>query len=274
MTAEQIEALLALVERAGQAILPYWRSGVAVQEKADASPVTAADMAAHRILSEGLVQLFPEVPVLSEEAANIPLNERGQWQRWWLVDPLDGTKEFIADSEEFTVNVALVEAGVVRFGVVGVPARGLCYYGGAGLGAWRREVDGRRVALQVRDRAPDALQVVASRRHSSPEQERLLAGLEQALGPVERVSVGSSLKFCLLAEAAADFYPRLAPTSQWDTAAAQGVLEGAGGVVLDLHGEPLRYPMQESLLNPFFLALPENALWRSALQPLLESAAH
>lgn len=250
-----LPAVVELVRAAGAAILPYWRSELAVREKADASPVTAADLAAHHLLVAGLVALDPDIPVLSEEDCAIPLARRQQWRRWWLVDPLDGTKEFIAGSEEFTVNVALVEEGRVLFGVVGQPATGTCYYGGSGLGAWR---DGQ--PIRVRE-TPARLTVVASRRHSSAEQERLLA----SLGQVCLTSVGSSLKFCLLAEGRADFYPRLAPTSQWDTAAAQGVLEGAGGLVLEVTGAPLAYPPRDSYLNPGFYALPAGAPWRDQL---------
>lgn len=260
-----IPAVIELVRQAGAAILPHWRNDVVVNEKADASPVTAADMAAHHILDAGLITLDPSIPVLSEEAADIALSERAQWSRWWLVDPLDGTKEFIAGSEEFTVNVALIEDGRVVFGVVGIPATGLCYYGGAGLGAWRADAAGVSAAISVRLAPQEAFTLVASRRHSSPAQEALLAGLSERFGDLQLASVGSSLKFCLLAEGNADCYPRLAPTSQWDTAAAQGVLEGAGGEVLDLKGEVLGYKARESLLNPSFLALPAAAEWRAEL---------
>jgi len=198
------------------------------------------------------------------------LSERSQWQRWWLVDPLDGTKEFIAGSEEFTVNVALIENGRVVFGVVSMPTNNRCYLGGAGLGAWRSDDVAHLEAIHVRNEPPvgEPFTVVASRRHTGPEQEKLLAGLSSAVGELQRTNIGSSLKFCLVAEGAADCYPRLAPTSQWDTAAAQGVLEGAGGVVLDLGGEPFDYPARESLLNEFFLALPADAPWRVALLKL------
>ena len=264
-----LEGVIKLAHAAGDAILPFWRADVAVTAKADDSPVTAADVAAHHVLLDGLTALDPSIPVLSEEDANIAQSIRAGWTRWWLVDPLDGTKEFIAGSEEFTVNVALIEHGRVVFGVVSMPTSGRCYYGGAGLGAWRADSD-VIVPISVRHSPPagEALTVVASRRHSSPAQERLLAGLSEQLGELTLVSVGSSLKFCLLAEGAADCYPRLAPTSQWDTAAAQGVLEGASGVVLQLDGEPFSYPARESLLNESFLALPAQAPWRKALLDL------
>lgn len=262
-----LDGVIALAHKAGAAILPFWRAGVEVKAKADDSPVTAADLAAHHVIVAGLSALAPDIPILSEEDADIPLSVRQGWQRWWLVDPLDGTKEFIAGSEEFTVNIALVEQGRIVFGVVSMPTNGRCYSGGAGLGAWRSDADGVSRAITVRDQPPvgSPLVVVASRRHSSPEQERLLDGLKAHMGELELANIGSSLKFCLLAEGAADCYPRLAPTSQWDTAAAQGVLEGAGGEVLEVDGTPFSYPARASLLNPFFMALPARATWRQAL---------
>jgi len=260
-----LATVIELVREAGRAILPHWRNDVQVQEKADASPVTVADLAAHHLLAEGLRGLDATIPVLSEEDCALSLAERAGWTRWWLVDPLDGTKEFIAGSAEFTVNVALIDQGRVLFGVVGIPADGRCYYGGAEFGAWQADAEGSVRPLQVRHEPAQGFTVVASRRHSSPAQEHLLDGLRQRFGELELVSVGSSLKFCLLAEGAADCYPRLAPTSQWDTAAAQGVLEGAGGEVLDIGGAPLGYEARESYLNPSFLALPAGVVWRREL---------
>ncbi|WP_407313358.1 3'(2'),5'-bisphosphate nucleotidase CysQ [Pseudomonas sp. nanlin1] len=265
-----LPAVIELAAQAGAAILPFWRAGVEVVSKADDSPVTAADLAAHHVIVAGLQALAPDIPILSEEDCDIALATRQGWQRWWLVDPLDGTKEFIAGSEEFTVNIALIEAGQVVFGVVAMPTNGRCYFGGAGLGAWRQDPGSQAQAIGVRNApaAGQAFTVVASRRHSSPEQERLLNGLEAALGPLEMTSVGSSLKFCLVAEGAADCYPRLAPTSQWDTAAAQGVLEGAGGEVVQVDGQQFTYPARASLLNPHFFAMPAAAAWRQRLLEL------
>ncbi|UDU81609.1 3'(2'),5'-bisphosphate nucleotidase CysQ [Pseudomonas sp. HN2-3] len=263
-----------LAQVAGQAILPFWRADVAVSNKADDSPVTAADLAAHRVIADGLLALAPHIPVLSEEDCDMSLAERQGWSRWWLVDPLDGTKEFIAGSEEFTVNIALIDNAEVVFGVVSMPTNGRCYFGGRQLGAWRAEAGEAAEPIQVRNAPPadGRFTVVASRRHSSPEQEALLAGLGAAVGDLALANIGSSLKFCLLAEGSADCYPRLAPTSQWDTAAAQGVVEGAGGEVIELDGQPFRYPPRESLLNPFFLALPSAASWRQALIDLSRRA--
>ncbi|MCG6575230.1 3'(2'),5'-bisphosphate nucleotidase [Pseudomonas sp. AF32] len=262
-----------LALKAGEAILPFWRANVQVDHKADESPVTAADMAAHDVIVAGLKALAPDVPILSEEDADIAQGLRAGWQRWWLVDPLDGTKEFISGSEEFTVNIALIDQGRVVFGVVSMPTTGRFYVGGAGLGAWRGDKGGEPLPINVRTAlAPgETFTVVASRRHTSAEQERLLNGLSESLGQLQLTNIGSSLKFCLVAEGAADCYPRLAPTSQWDTAAAQGVLEGAGGEVLDLSGEPFCYPARESLLNESFLALPTQAAWRGKLLELARS---
>lgn len=257
-----INPVLELVQAAGQATLPYWQANVAVQTKADESPVTAADIAAHKLLAAGLSALDPSIPVLSEEDCAIPLSERQQWTRWWLVDPLDGTKEFISGSAEYTVNVALIERGQVVFGVVGVPVTGSLYYGGREFGAHCRDLSGQARSLQMRIAPSDELVVVASRRHSSVGQEALLQSLAATFPALRLVNVGSSLKFCQMAEGLADLYPRLAPTSQWDTAAAQGVLEGAGGQVLNLNAEPLTYAAQDSYLNPFFVALPKHAVWR------------
>lgn len=249
------QALCELARAAGAATLAYWNKPLDVLDKSDDSPVTAADLAAHALISRELQRLTPGIPVLSEEDANASLAERLSWDRFWLVDPLDGTKEFIAGSDEYTVNIALIEAGQVQFGVVGVPARGDLYWGGADHGAWLQRGDA--LAQPIRSRRPGTvLEVVASRRHTSPEQEAMLTRLE-GLRRIERVSVGSSLKFCLIAEGRADLYPRFAPTSQWDTAAAQAVVEGAGGRVIGLDGQRFTYPTREHWLNPWFIAMGE-----------------
>lgn len=255
MTPAALAALLELVHEAGAATLPYWRQELAVARKSDDSPVTAADMAAHRILEAGLPAIL-DIPVLSEEACDIALAERAGWQRWWLVDPLDGTREFIAGSEQYTVNVALIEQGRVLYGVVGVPAAGHVYHGGAGQGAFVADGSSERPIAVAPVQTP--LRVAGSRSHGTAAQEQLLQRLQQQR-PLDVVSAGSSLKFCWLAEGRIDLYPRLGPTSQWDTAAAQAVVEGAGGQVLDWQGLPLTYHAGESYLNPFFVALPDDA---------------
>ncbi|CEA03267.1 3'(2'),5'-bisphosphate nucleotidase [Pseudomonas saudimassiliensis] len=260
-----VERLCQLTRDAGHAALPWWQHNPEVITKADDSPVTAADLAANQVIVDGLRALAPEIPVLSEEDADVPFDERQHWARFWLVDPLDGTKEFIAGSDEFTVNIALIEHGEVRFGIVGVPAQDTLYWGGAGLGSWRQQGD--EPAQPIHCRAPATpLRIVASRRHTSADQEALLDRLQQAHN-TELLGVGSSLKFCVLAAGEADLYPRFAPTSQWDTAAAQAVLEGAGGRVLDLNGERFSYPHRADWLNPHFIATgqPDDALLRLLL---------
>lgn len=244
-----IDALSALARLAGRAILEVYGTEFTVQEKEDRSPLTKADMRSHAILSQGLKELYPDIPVLSEEGKQTDPNTRSAWRQFWLVDPLDGTKEFIKRNGEFTVNIALIEQGRVVFGVVSAPVHRLSYWGGAGLGAWRKSEQGIHALKVCPARPGEPLKVVGSRSHSSPETKDWLA----KLGDYELLSVGSSLKFCLLAEGQAQLYPRLGPTCEWDTAAAQAVLEGAGGEVVTLEGEPLRYS-KASLLNPWFIA--------------------
>ena len=249
LTDKLIESLLTLSEEAGRAILGVYDGPIKVTVKADDSPLTQADQAAHRLIEEALAQLTPEWPLVSEESNPEQQQLRTIAPCYWLVDPLDGTKEFIQRNGEFTVNIALIRDGAPVFGVVHVPVLGLTYWGGVALGAWRRSDRGVE-AIQVRQPQPgEPLTVVGSRSHSNAQTEAYLA----TLGSYELISVGSSLKFCLLAEGRAHLYPRLAPTCEWDTAAAQAVLEGAGGRVETLEGTPLRYSKAD-ILNPFFVA--------------------
>lgn len=252
-------ALRTLCERAGEAILAVREHGDwDARQKADASPVTAADRAAHDCLMAGLATLTPEIPVLSEEAV-VPWSRRRGWTRFWLVDPLDGTREFIEGFDDFTVNVALVEAGVARYGVVHAPVSGTTWEGGPGLGAWRWQA-GHGEAIRVAPQWPP--RVVASRAHLDGRTQAWVARFPEA----RLLRCGSSVKFCRIAEGAADLYPRFAPTSEWDTAAAQAVLEGAGGAVLEARTlAPLRYHRGESLRNPDFIACAEpQGRWREA----------
>lgn len=261
-----VEPVVALVEQAGAAILPFWRQNLEVKHKNDESPVTVADLAANQVLGTGLQVLTPDIPVISEESCDQPLAERQGWKRWWLVDPLDGTKGFVSGGDEFAVMVALVENDKVVFGVVGVPVTGHIYWGGEGLGAWRRTRAGEPwQPIRVRQQRQGPLMVVTGRQSDDERHRRLIRGLQDALGDVERVGVSSAMKFCQLAQGQADCYPRLGPTSQWDTAAAQGVVEGAGGQVIDLQGRPFSYQMAESFLNPYFLAFPKGVDWQQTL---------
>jgi len=267
-----LSGVIDAVIEAGNAILPFWRKALTVEHKSDASPVTQADLAAHQVLAQRLSALAPEIALLSEEDCAIPLSEREQWQRWWLIDPLDGTRGFIEGSAEFTVNVALIEQGRVVFGVVGQPTAQRLWYGGKDLGAFFRE--GRQAPKTLAAREPKAsgFTLCASRKHSNAAQEALIAAVNQRFAPM-RINVSSSLKLCLLAAGEIDLYPRLSPTSQWDIAAAQGVAEGAGAAVLNAQsGAPLNYPPKDSLLNPPLLALAENAPWREEVLALARQA--
>jgi 3'(2'), 5'-bisphosphate nucleotidase len=253
----------ALARRAGAAILDVYAGSFTVEHKADDSPLTAADLAANRVILAGLRELAPDIPVLSEESASAPWAERRGWERYWLVDPLDGTREFVKRNGEFTVNIALIEDHVPVLGVVLVPVTGELYTGMAGAGAFLEAAPGA-VPSAIAVRAAPATPVVAgSRSHSSPRQVELLSRLG---GHVDR-PIGSSIKFCLIARGDADLYLRVGPTSEWDTAAAQCVLEQAGGAVVDLAGQPLRYDTKASLLNPEFLALGDASVdWLARMQ--------
>ena len=245
------ERVRTLAHRAGEAIVEiYQQADHQVVTKSDASPLTAADLASHRCIVEGLEALGPSIPVLSEEGADRPYSERSSWNRFWLVDPLDGTKEFVKRNGEFTVNIALVEDGVPVLGVVHAPVVGRTYWGGQGLGAFLQEGEGDPRTIEAGGTGDETLAVVASRSHAGEHLKAFLADL----GDHRLVSMGSSLKLCLVAEGAADLYPRLGPTMEWDTAAAHGVVLAAGGQVLDYAGNPLQYN-KENLLNPFFIVL-------------------
>ncbi len=252
-----------LARRAGAAILEVYAGSFKVEHKADDSPLTAADLAANRVIIAGLRELAPDIPVLSEESAQAAWGIRRGWDRYWLVDPLDGTREFVKRNGEFTVNIALIENHVPVLGVVLVPVTGELYCGVVGAGTVLEAAPGAvPSALAVRA-APRAPVVAGSRSHANQRQADMLA----RLGPYVPRPIGSSIKFCLIARGEADLYLRVGPTSEWDTAAAQCVLEQAGGAVLDLAGQPLRYNTKESLLNPEFLALGDRAVdWLARLQ--------
>lgn len=249
-----LETLARIAEEAGRAIMQVRAEGFEVMEKDDHSPLTRADLASHETILKGLAEHFPGLPVLSEEGRDIPCEERARWRRLFIVDPLDGTKEFVKELGEFCVCVALAQDGFPALGAVHAPVWGKTYVGGLGIGAWRREEAGSWRQVRVRPPAPGGCVALASRSHPSPPTEQWLARVAVR----ERVSAGSALKFCLVAEGAADLYPRLGYTREWDTAAGQAVLEGAGGsvLVLDEAGEPtVRMPVNKpDLVNPHFLA--------------------
>ena len=253
------EGAIAVAREAAGRILEVYDSEFAVRHKDDRSPLTAADLAAHHCIVEGLARLDAGIPVLSEESAGITTAQRREWSRFWLVDPLDGTREFVKRNGEFTVNIALIEDGVATFGVVQAPVTGALWHGGAALGAFRRDGDGDDRPVSTRRPPTAPLRVAASRSHRDQRSNDFI----ERMGRTEPVGLGSSLKFCAIAQGDIDVYPRFGPTSEWDTAAAQAVLEGAGGCVIDLQGRPFRYNQRDSLLNGEFIALGDPALpWR------------
>ncbi len=259
MTVDQSlrEAVIAIARTAAGEILSVYASEFAITRKDDRSPLTAADLASHRCIVDGLRALTPDIPVLSEESRDIDIVRRREWSTLWLVDPLDGTREFIKRNGEFTVNIALIEHGVATFGVIQQPVTGVLWHGALGGGAFRRE-GGEELPIRVRMPAKMPLRVAASRSHRDERTQALLAALPDS----EAVACGSSLKFCRIAEGGIDLYPRFGPTSEWDTAAGQAILEAAGGAVLDPRGRPLRYNLRDTLLNGDFLAFGDVALRR------------
>jgi 3'(2'), 5'-bisphosphate nucleotidase len=242
------ESLTALAEEAGERIMRVYQQDFAVETKADKSPLTAADRASHDHILARLRELTPTLPVLSEEGGLPDYDSRRQWPLYWLVDPLDGTKEFVKKNGEFTVNIALMEQGQPVLGIVHAPVLKTTYIGNRDDGAFRI-IDGVRMPIRTRRLPTGPLMVVVSRSHRGAAVDRLL----ERLPPHDTLSVGSSLKFCLVAEGKADLYPRFGPTSEWDTAAAQCVVEAAGGCVTGVDLRPLTYNAKASLLNQDFL---------------------
>lgn len=258
-----LEDCYAIAADAGRAILNIYRTDFEVQHKADHSPLTQADLAANRIIMDGLAQLDPQLPRLSEEGAPVDYAERSQWSRYWLIDPLDGTKEFVKRNHEFTVNIALIENGVPILGVVYAPVLEVTYLAARGVGAYKVQ-GGERQAIHTRA-TPARPCLVVSKSHRDAALDTFLASAP----PHDATSRGSSLKLCLVAEGVADFYPRTGLTSEWDTAAGHCVVERAGGVVLTLPDwAPLRYNHKASLLNPGFVVIGDPSYdWRQRLQP-------
>ncbi len=273
---EQFRDLLTAVERiareAGEEILRVYNQAgdVAVETKEDESPLTAADLAAHHVIQAGLSALPGDWPILSEESGLPAWEQRRAWSRYWLVDPLDGTKEFIGRNGEFTVNIALIDNHEAVLGVVHVPVTGVTYSGTVGMGATitdrhgARDITTRR--MEVVSAADGPVTIVASRRHRGAELDAWLARIEDCFQSVATASMGSSLKICLIAEGKADLYPRLAPTSEWDTAAAHAVLNAAGGILQTADFRPLQYNTKDDILNPYFVAIGDPKFdWQSVV---------
>ena len=252
---ELLERVCAIATEAGARILEVYETDFDVNTKGDQSPLTQADLAANRVITEALEAVQPRYPIMSEESAHAAYDERRQWSRYWLVDPLDGTREFVKRNGEFTVNIALIEDGSPVLGVVYVPVTGVCYSAAQGMGAFKVDDSGQRSAIEVKSEAAGKLTVVGSRSHSNEATEAFV----KRLGEVDMIAIGSSLKICMVAEGRADVYPRFGPTSEWDTAAAQCVVEQAGGRLTDLELNTLRYNTKESVLNPFFLVFGDSS---------------
>ncbi len=261
---QELRDIIRIAQEAGERILEIYHSDdFNVEYKQDESPLTKADLAAHRHIQAALQSLTPEIPILSEESKGIAFETRQHWERFWLVDPLDGTKEFIKRNDEFTVNIALIDNGAPILGVVHVPAQQLTF-AADDTGAYK-SLGGEVGSIRVSSELTGRLKVVASRSHAGPETTSFLDNLARDYS-LEVVSKGSALKLCLVAEGSADLYPRLGPTMEWDTAAAQCVVEQAGGQVTKLDGFPLRYN-KRSLLNPQFMvaSAATSSIWQQYL---------
>ena len=263
--------MIVAAKAAGEAVLKiYQDDNFEVEIKADSSPLTIADKEAHRIICESLNNDFPKVPILSEESEDITFEERKDWTTFFLVDPLDGTKEFINRNGEFTVNIALIYGIEAIAGVVYVPVDGKLYYGDTVSGKSFLDFAGLKNQLFTRNLSMDLpLKIVASRRHGQQQLEEFLDQAEHLFPSTNVINVGSSIKLCLLAEGKADLYPRLAPTSEWDTAASHAIVKAAGGDVLDMNLEPLRYNTKEDSLNPNFVVVGDlNVEWKTLFPTL------
>jgi len=258
-----LDSIVELAQEAGRRIMKFYKQDISIEHKEDRTPLTEADMAAHNAIVAGLSVLTPDIPILSEESANIPFYERSQWDSYWLVDPLDGTREFIKRNGEFTVNIALIRDHRPVLGVIVVPVSGLCYYACDGQGSYKQKPDSKSEEIKVRPYSPKHLVIAGSRSHSSDKLGEFLANI----GEHVLISMGSSLKSCLVAEGKADIYARFGPTSEWDTAAAHCIVEQAGGNLTDMQMQTLRYNTKDSLLNPPFLVIGDNSHDWSAYLP-------
>ncbi len=257
-----IREVQAIAELAAVSIMAVYSRTFCVEQKADDSPVTEADLAANAVIVQGLAALTPEWPVLSEEGESVPFEERQQWQRYWLVDPLDGTREFIKGNGEFTINIALIDSGQPVLGVIHVPVTDECYFAAQGRGAYKQVKGCAAQQIRTRDWKGGQITIAGSRACHSDRFKVLLSNFSEP----HVLTLGSSLKSCYISEGRADLYARLGPTGEWDTAAAQCILEEAGGALTDLDLNPLRYNGKDSLINPPFLAFGDGRHnWRSYL---------
>lgn len=248
--------LVRIAEEAGREIMVIYRdeSRWQVQKKEDQSPLTAADIAANKVIVKQLAALTPDIPIISEECDEIPFTTRKQWSQCWLVDPLDGTKEFIARTDEFSINIALVENHRATLGIIHSPVTKKSYVAAKNYGAYLSE-NNQRSRLSVREFSENDLRIVTSRRHRGRRDEAFLKKAQQLFGAIDVAPAGSAFKICKIAEGSADVYPRFGHTMEWDTAAGQIIVEEAGGALVDIKGRPFRYNQRETLLNNSFLVL-------------------
>lgn len=261
---EFMSSLISIAENAAKEILEIYESDFSVENKKDDSPLTAADMASHNMIIAGLQDLTPEIPILSEESVAIPFETRQSWDRYWLIDPLDGTREFVKRNGEFTVNIALIENHQPVLGIVYVPVSHLCYYSNKGQGAFKQESGKDAIPIRTKSTSGNDFTVAGSRSHGSELQQNFFAALGSK---VEIIAIGSSLKLCLVAEGMVDIYPRFGLTSEWDTAAAHAIVCEAGGIVTDTELNKLEYNRKDSILNPHFLVIADKAFdWSTYLE--------
>ncbi len=249
-----IHKINSIAQKAGDEIMKIYQQDFEVDYKADNSPLTKADIKSNEIITESLKNIYPEIPILSEENKEIPYNIRKNWEYFWLIDPLDGTKEFVKKNGEFTVNIALIYKKMPVLGVIYAPTLNLLYYAQKDRGAFKQEKNEKPQRLPIYNHTNnDTLKVIVSKSHYNQETKKFVDNLKNQYKKIEFINIGSSLKFCLIAEGKADIYPRLAPTMEWDTAAGQAIIEQAGGKVIEFNTQtPLKYNKQ-NLLNPYFV---------------------
>lgn len=243
--------VLRIAEQAAVAISDIYHKEYSIMKKPDHSPVTDADLASHQIIKEGLLVLTPELPLISEEGTEPPFNERQQWQSYWLIDPLDGTREFINKTDEFVINIALINDNKPVLGVIYAPVTGVVYYATQGYGAFKKNKDKKPQKIKSKTWDGGKIRIAASKRSSNIHYQNL----KKRLKDYETIIRGAALKSCLIAEGTADLYVRYGDTSEWDTAAAQIIIEEAGGTLMTLEGLPLQYNCTSSLLNESFIVV-------------------
>jgi len=257
---ELVNPVCEIAKQAGAEIMKIYAEGFEIQEKKDHSPLTTADLASHTLITEKLEKLTPDIPILSEESVSISFAERSSWKDYWLIDPLDGTREFIKRNGEFTVNIALITEHISSLGVVYIPVQDVCYSAARNQGAFKQNQNSTAEIITSRTSTPDNKPTICG---SHSHAGKSLQSLQDKIGNFDLISMGSSIKMCLVAEGAADIYPRFGPTSEWDTAAAHCVVNEASGEIVDMNLQTLQYNTKDSLLNPSFLAVGDmNNQWR------------